>query len=130
LVVWQIAVDEVELAGAIALVTLAHFRFRLNAILAFWIAYILTRPLGASIGDYLSQPKADGGLGLRAINEIEQIAQFEFAACHASEAVKRVLLNVRPGMREFEAASHMQPIGLPLSCHPMLASGKRARLGK
>ena len=30
--------------------------FGLNAILAFWIAYILTRPLGASIGDYLSQP--------------------------------------------------------------------------
>ena len=38
--------------------------FALNAILAFWIAYILTRPLGASIGDYLSQPRADGGLGL------------------------------------------------------------------
>ena len=71
----------------------------------------------------------DASGGLRAINEIGQIAQFEFAACHASEAVKRVLLNVRPGMREFEAASHMQPIGMPLSCHPMLASGKRARLG-
>ena len=28
------------------------------------MAYILTRPLGASIGDFLSQPKADGGLGL------------------------------------------------------------------
>ena len=36
----------------------------MNAVLAFWIAYILTRPFGASIGDYLSQPKADGGLGL------------------------------------------------------------------
>ena len=43
---------------------IAHFRFGLNAVLSFWIAYILTRPLGASIGDYLSQPKADGGLGL------------------------------------------------------------------
>ena len=32
--------------------------------LAFWIAYILTRPLGASIGDYLSQPRSNGGLGL------------------------------------------------------------------
>ncbi len=31
---------------------------------AFWLAYILTRPLGASIGDLLSQPRADGGLGL------------------------------------------------------------------
>ena len=51
-------------AGAIVVVGLAHFVFRINAILSFWIAYILTRPLGASIGDYMSQPKADGGLGL------------------------------------------------------------------
>ena len=51
-------------AGAIAAVTIAHFRFRLNAVAAFWIAYVLTRPLGASIGDWLSQPTADGGLGL------------------------------------------------------------------
>jgi uncharacterized membrane-anchored protein len=51
-------------AGAIALITIAHFRFKLNAILAFWLAYILTRPLGASIGDYLSQPVEETGLGL------------------------------------------------------------------
>jgi uncharacterized membrane-anchored protein len=50
--------------GAIALITFAWRYFRLNAILAFWLAYILTRPLGASLGDYLSQAKADGGLGL------------------------------------------------------------------
>lgn len=51
-------------AGGIAIVTVAHVKFKLNAVLSFWIAYILTRPLGASIGDYLSQAKADGGLGL------------------------------------------------------------------
>ncbi|MET9218175.1 hypothetical protein ABZX65_05215 [Streptomyces sp. NPDC003300] len=50
--------------AVIAVVALAHFRLRLNAVLAFWLAYILTRPLGASLGDYLSQPRADGGLGL------------------------------------------------------------------
>jgi len=50
--------------GAIALITVAWRYLHLNAILAFWLAYILTRPLGASLGDYLSQPKADGGLGL------------------------------------------------------------------
>jgi uncharacterized membrane-anchored protein len=54
-------------AGAIAIVALAHLRFRLNAILAFWVAYILTRPLGASIGDYLSQPVEESGLGLGTI---------------------------------------------------------------
>ena len=51
-------------AGAIAVIAVAHFRFKLNAILAFWLAYILTRPLGASIGDFLSQPVEETGLGL------------------------------------------------------------------
>jgi uncharacterized membrane-anchored protein len=51
-------------AGIILAITVAHKQFKLNAILSFWIAYILTRPLGASIGDYLSQPKDSGGLGL------------------------------------------------------------------
>jgi uncharacterized membrane-anchored protein len=54
-------------AGAIAIVAIAHLRFKLNAILAFWIAYVLTRPLGASIGDYLSQPVEETGLGLGTI---------------------------------------------------------------
>jgi uncharacterized membrane-anchored protein len=51
-------------AGLIAAVAGAHYFLDLNAIAAFWIAYILTRPLGASLGDYLSQPTADGGRGL------------------------------------------------------------------
>jgi uncharacterized membrane-anchored protein len=51
-------------AGAIVVIAVLHFGLRLNAILSFWLAYILTRPLGASIGDYLASPKAEGGLGL------------------------------------------------------------------
>ncbi|MDJ0361951.1 hypothetical protein [Rhodococcus sp. H29-C3] len=51
-------------AAIIALVAAAHYALRLNAVLAFWIAYIITRPLGASIGDYLTQDKTAGGLGL------------------------------------------------------------------
>lgn len=51
-------------AGLIVLVAVARLRFKANAVLTFWIAYILTRPLGASIGDYLSQARSDGGLGL------------------------------------------------------------------
>jgi uncharacterized membrane-anchored protein len=50
--------------GIIAAITLAHFVFKLDAVLAFWLAYILTRPLGASIGDGLSQSHHAGGLGL------------------------------------------------------------------
>jgi uncharacterized membrane-anchored protein len=51
-------------AGVIAAVAVSHYRFKLNAVAAFWIAYILTRPLGASLGDFLSQTRRDGGLGL------------------------------------------------------------------
>jgi uncharacterized membrane-anchored protein len=51
-------------AVLIALITLAYYYLKLNAILAFWMAYILTRPLGASLGDLLSQPVSEGGLGL------------------------------------------------------------------
>ena len=51
-------------AGAIVIVYALYKLFRLNPVLAFWIAYILTRPLGASIGDELSQSHNDGGLGL------------------------------------------------------------------
>ena len=60
-------------AGIIAVVAVSYYlvktllppnhRFQsINAILTFWMAYILTRPLGASLGDYLSQTRANGGL--------------------------------------------------------------------
>ena len=51
-------------AGAIAVIAFCHFALRMNAILSFWLAYIMTRPLGASIGDYLASPTEEGGLGL------------------------------------------------------------------
>jgi len=57
-------VSALAFGALIAAVAVAHLRFGLNAVLAFWIAYILTRPLGASLGDYLSQDRDAGGLGL------------------------------------------------------------------
>lgn len=49
--------------AAIAVIAAAYYLFRTNGILAFWLAYILTRPMGASFGDLLSQSTTDGGLG-------------------------------------------------------------------
>ncbi|MFI9808396.1 hypothetical protein ACIHEJ_29200 [Streptomyces sp. NPDC052301] len=57
-------VSAVLFAAAIAAVAVARFALGLDAVWSFWIAYVLTRPLGASVGDYLSQPAGDGGLGL------------------------------------------------------------------
>ena len=51
----------------IALIAIA-WRFGLNSVLAFWLAYILTRPLGASLGDLLSQAPTYGGFGLGTVN--------------------------------------------------------------
>src|SRR4051812_7261954 len=51
--------------GMIALVAFAHYVLKINAVLTFWLAYILTRPLGASIGDEMSgHSHRYGGLGL------------------------------------------------------------------
>lgn len=53
--------------GALIAAIAVAWRAGMNAVLAFWLAYILTRPLGASIGDLLSQAPRDGGLGLGTI---------------------------------------------------------------
>ena len=50
--------------GLIVLITLGYYTGLLGSVLAFWSAYVLTRPLGASAGDYLTQAPKDGGLGL------------------------------------------------------------------
>jgi Xaa-Pro aminopeptidase len=67
--------------------------------------------------------------GLRVVNEVDQLAAFEYAACHTSQGVRRLLFGLRPGMREDEAVRLLEWTGLPLSCHLMLSSGERAALG-
>jgi uncharacterized membrane-anchored protein len=54
----------VMFAVVIAVPAIAHRRFGLNAILAFWLAYIVTRPLGASFADWMAVPSTRGGLEL------------------------------------------------------------------
>jgi uncharacterized membrane-anchored protein len=53
--------------GVIAMIAFAYYVLRMDGILAFWLAYIFTRPLGASFGDLLSQPMEYGGLGFGTI---------------------------------------------------------------
>ena len=57
----------VVLFGTMIAVTSFAYRRGANPILTFWIAYVLTRPLGASVGDLLSQPYTDGGLAFGTI---------------------------------------------------------------
>ena len=65
-------------AAIIAVVTAAYYAGKIDGILTFWIAYILTRPVGASLGDLLSQPIEYGGLGFGTI-----VTSAIFLACIA-----------------------------------------------
>jgi creatinase/prolidase-like protein len=67
--------------------------------------------------------------GLRAVNEADQLAAFEFAATFTSQGLRNVLQGIEPGMTELQAARLMGMNGLPLCCHPMLSAGKRAAFG-
>jgi uncharacterized membrane-anchored protein len=54
--------------GALIAAIAGAFCLGANAVLTFWLAYILTRPLGASLGDLLSQSQTYGGLGMGTVN--------------------------------------------------------------
>lgn len=51
-------------AVALAIVAAAYFRTKISRVLLFWAAFILTRPLGATVGDFLDKPLNHGGLAL------------------------------------------------------------------
>ncbi len=87
----------------IAVIAVAYLKFKLNAVLAFWLAYILTRPLGASIGDYLSQAPEFGGLGLGTLGNQCNISHSHFSSSYLSDChQKRRPTNGRCHVREGE----------------------------
>lgn len=55
-------------ASIILIVVLLHYKSRLNHVLLFWIAFVFTRPFGATFGDFLTKPLAKGGLDLGTLN--------------------------------------------------------------
>ena len=67
--------------------------------------------------------------GLRVINEVEQLARFEYAATLASNAVRRLILGAKPGMSEYAACRNMAFDGFPQSVHVNMSSGPRAKYG-
>ena len=67
--------------------------------------------------------------GLRAVNEAEQLASFEYAATITSQSIKNMIFGLKPGMTEFDAVRLMKIAGLPQSCHLMLSAGPRAFMG-
>ena len=50
--------------GALSLIAVAYFKTKLSHVYLFWAAFVLTRPLGAVVGDFLDKPISSGGLDL------------------------------------------------------------------
>src|SRR5699024_7696493 len=67
--------------------------------------------------------------GLRAYNEVEQIAVFEWAASRASAAMLRIVHATKPGETELNIVSNMKYAGEPLTTHVMYASGQKKITG-
>ncbi len=66
-------------AGALALIAVAYFYTKISRTLLFWMAFILTRPLGATVGDLLTKPHDHGGFALSRISSSLVIAIFIIA---------------------------------------------------
>ena len=71
----------------------------------------------------------DAADGLRVINDVEQLAAMEAAACTTSSGVLSLIRGLRAGLREREAVALLGWDGTPLSCHLMLTAGPRAAFG-
>ncbi|HYI13994.1 MAG TPA: hypothetical protein VEX37_01285, partial [Thermomicrobiales bacterium] len=94
----------------------------------YWIdapAFIVDRmrSLGCEVRN-ANRLLMDPANGLRAINEVEQLARFEFATTHSSQFVRNAIWGVRPGMSELDAVPLMRLNGLPFSDHPVLVAGR------
>lgn len=65
--------------GLLALIALAYFRTRASRTLLFWAAFVLTRPLGAVVGDLLDKPLVAGGMALDRFGVSAALIAFMFA---------------------------------------------------
>jgi uncharacterized membrane-anchored protein len=106
-------------AAVISVPALAWWRFRLNPIIAFWAAYIVTRPLGASIADWLGKPVSRSGLGL-GDGTVSAIALIVFAALVAYVAATK--RDIQSATEEHAPPPHLLPHLEPLVDSPALAS--------
>jgi uncharacterized membrane-anchored protein len=81
----------VVFGAALAILAILYFSTRISHVLLFWAAFILTRPLGATVGDFLDKPVAKGGL--------EVSRPIATAVLAAAIVALIVILPQRPGLR-------------------------------
>ncbi|MEV7416183.1 hypothetical protein [Streptomyces sp. NPDC089919] len=93
---WTAGVSVLLPLGLIAAI-LAGWRLGAGPVLSFWLAYVLTRPLGANLGDWLGAPRAEGGLGLgTAVTSVLFLAAILATVCYLTYS-RRDVIEARDG---------------------------------
>jgi len=104
-------------AAIIAIPAIGWWRFNMNPIVAFWFAYIVTRPLGASFADWFGKPPAISGLGL-GDGTVSGVALLVFIALVAYVTVTKPDVQGEPAPGEM-LAPHPHPLHHPhAQAHP------------
>lgn len=106
------------LFGAVILIpALGYFRFGMNSILAFWFAYVLTRPVGASVADWLAVSSERGGLALGtgpvSLVLAAMIAGFVWYLTRTGRDTPADQLTSHEPFNREPAQSHLSPISAP-----------------
>ncbi len=95
-----------------------------------YLANVLKKMLGKSgVIENANGIFMDNRTGLRHHNCLEELVRMEWASCRSSESIKNVVKNVAVGVREYELAAYYKSDGLPYSCHPMVSTGEKAKIG-
>ena len=125
-----LAAEGVGPGGRIGVVGWKTYASRATLEAPSFIVEELRRLTGASgLVENAADMLIDAADGLRVVNEPDQLAALEYAACQTSDGVRRLLVGLEPGMTEAEAVRLLRWNGMPLSCHLMLSAGPRAPLG-
>ena len=116
-------------AGRIGVIGWKPYANRAMLDVPSFLADELRRLAGSGVVENAVDLLIDPADGLRVINELDQLAAMEAAACTTSDGVRRLIRELRPGIRERDAVALLGWDGTPLSCHLMLTAGPRAALG-
>jgi uncharacterized membrane-anchored protein len=81
------------IGGLIALVARASYVTHLNRVMLFWVAFVLTRPFGATFGDLLTKPIENGGLGFVTVGSSLMLAILLVAFVIHTHPVERRMLS-------------------------------------
>ncbi|MFJ5519229.1 hypothetical protein ACIQB4_19510 [Streptomyces griseoluteus] len=108
------------IAAIMLLLLAAHYLTRINSMVLFWVAFILTRPLSAAAGDSITKPVSEGGLGLGTLwGSVALAGVLAALIAYQSWHIRRHPLDLLPAPTHRITGEPQQPNGqVVLACGP------------